>query len=99
MCLAFELHGDACSNDLDDDDLKSTDEALLKEMIEAGKCAVCDHWLEHKRRAVISRSEYRFDADTLHDDNDAKLQKLMTQSPENGRKPHFGPNFDHFWPI
>ena len=20
----------------------------------------------------------------------------MTQSPENGQKPHFGPNFDHF---
>ena len=23
----------------------------------------------------------------------------MTQSPENGQKPHFGPNFDHFWPF
>ena len=26
-------------------------------------------------------------------------EKVMTQSPENGQKRHYGPNFGHFWPL
>ena len=53
------------------------------------------------RTNEVSRSKYFFNHHHLLDimpvcHHMQNQQKLMTQSPENGRKTHFGPNFDHF---
>ena len=56
------------------------------------------------RNNEVSRPKYFFNHHHLLDimpvyHHMQNQQKLMTQSPENGQKPHFEPNFDHFWPF